>query len=56
MLQKMKYALRRQKEFKGLESDVVIYLTHEFTDIPSSTIDKRRNMLLSLVQGIIYIY
>ena len=25
------------EEFKGLESNVVIYLTHEFTNLPSST-------------------
>lgn len=28
------------EEFKGLESDVVIYLTHEFTDLPNSDIEK----------------
>ena len=43
------------EEFKGLESDVVIYLTHEFTDIPSSTIDKRKEYV-AITRARYYLY
>ena len=43
------------EEFKGLESDVVIYLTHEFTDIPSSTIDKRKDYV-AITRARYYLY
>lgn len=43
------------EEFKGLESDVVIYLTHEFTDIPSSAINKRKEYV-AITRARYYLY
>ena len=43
------------EEFKGLESNVVIYLTHEFTNLPSSTIDKRKEYV-AITRARYYLY
>ncbi len=43
------------EEFKGLESDVVIYLTHEFTNLPLSTIDKRKEYV-AITRARYYLY
>ena len=46
---------KTSEEFKGLESNVVIYLTHEFTNIPSSTIDKRKEYV-AITRARYYLY
>ena len=43
------------EEFKGLESNVVIYLTHEFTNLPSSTIDNRKEYV-AITRARYYLY
>lgn len=43
------------EEFKGLESNVVIYLTHEFTNLPSSTTDNRKDYV-AITRARYYLY
>jgi DNA helicase IV len=43
------------EEFKGLESNVVIYLTHEFTNLPSSTTDNRKEYV-AITRARYYLY
>ena len=43
------------EEFKGLESNVVIYLTHEFANLPSSTIDNRKEYV-AITRARYYLY
>ena len=43
------------EEFKGLESNVVIYLTHEFTNLPSSIIDNRKEYV-AITRARYYLY
>lgn len=46
---------KTSEEFKGLESNVVIYLTHEFTNLPSSTIDNRKEYV-AITRARYYLY
>lgn len=43
------------EEFKGLESNVVIYLMHEFTNLPSSIIDNRKEYV-AITRARYYLY
>lgn len=43
------------EEFKGLESNVVIYLIHEFTNLPSSDIDNRKEYV-AITRARYYLY
>lgn len=43
------------EEFKGLESNVVVYLTHDFTNLPSSSIDKRKEYV-AITRARYYLY
>lgn len=43
------------EEFKGLESNVVIYLTHEFTNLPTSTINNRKEYV-AITRARYYLY
>ena len=43
------------EEFKGLESNVIIYLTHEFTNLPPSTIDYRKEYV-AITRARYYLY
>ncbi|MCD7752674.1 MAG: PhoH family protein [Lachnospiraceae bacterium] len=43
------------EEFKGLESDVVIYLTHEFTDLAPSVVDNRKEYV-AITRARYYLY
>lgn len=42
-------------EFKGLEANVVIYLTHEFTNLPSTIIDNRKEYV-AITRARYYLY
>ncbi len=43
------------EEFKGLEADVVIYLTHEFTNLPAAVIDNRKEYV-AITRARYYLY
>lgn len=43
------------EEFKGLEANVVIYLTHEFTNLPASTVDNRKEYV-AITRARYYLY
>lgn len=46
---------KTSEEFKGLESNVVVYLTHDFTNLPSSSIDKRKEYV-AITRARYYLY
>ena len=54
-IQRITACFKTAEEFKGLESNVVIYLTHEFTNLPSSTIDKRKEYV-AITRARYYLY
>ena len=43
------------EEFKGLEANIVIYLTHEFTNLPASSVDSRKDYV-ALTRARYYLY
>ena len=43
------------EEFKGLEANNVIYLTHEFTNLPASSVDSRKDYV-ALTRARYYLY
>lgn len=43
------------EEFKGLESNIVIYLIHEFTNLPSSTLGNRKEYV-AITRARYYLY
>ena len=43
------------EEFKGLEANIVIYLTHEFANLPASSVDSRKDYV-ALTRARYYLY
>lgn len=52
---KHQICFKTAEEFKGLEANVVIYLTHDFENIPASSIDIRREYV-ALTRARYYLY
>lgn len=46
---------KTSEEFKGLEANVVIYLTHEFSNLPSTNIDYRKEYV-AITRARYYLY
>lgn len=43
------------EDFKGLESNIIIYLTHDFTNLPASNVDKRKEYV-AITRARYYLY
>lgn len=46
---------RTVEDFKGLEANIVIYLTHEYEDLPASSVDKRKEYV-AITRARYYLY
>ena len=46
---------KTSEEFKGLEANVVIYLTHEFSNLPATNIDYRKEYV-AITRARYYLY